>query len=119
MARLAAISLALMAGLRDSAATPSKITIEDFMRLRCGTGGQTAIMEFSGTTYSNIPQEKQRPLFGLSGMNVARCFQDDSGDWWLSSREIMYYTDLETGQPIHRWHNPWTNETLPVVHVAN
>ena len=37
----------------------------------------------------------------------------------LTSRELEYYVDVDSGEPISRWNNPWTNETVPVVHVAN
>jgi hypothetical protein len=69
--------------------------------------------------YSNVPQEKQAPLFGLTGMNIASCFQNEQGEWYFSSRELMYYTDLETNEPLTEWLNPWTNETVTVMHVAN
>ena len=55
-------------------------------------------MTWTGLMYSDVPQEKQRTLFGLAGMNIARCFQDkEKKNWYLSSRELMYYTDLDGG----------------------
>merc|ERR1740138_723561 len=110
------ITLVLSGTSSDSSTT---ISVKDFIRLRCGTDGEDAFTTWSGTMYANIPQEKQRALFGLTGMNVASCFQDDFGAWYFSTRELMYYLDLETGKPLTTWHNPWTNETVPVVHVAN
>lgn len=100
-------------------ATTTQLSIKDFIRLRCGTDGSDAFTTWTGTMYSNVPQEQQKPLFGLTGMNVASCFKDDKGDWFFSSRELMYYLDLETGKPLQRWTNPWTNETVSVMHVAN
>jgi hypothetical protein len=35
------------------------------------------------------------------------------------SREIMVYLDPATGEIIDRWKNPWTGETVEVIHVAN
>ncbi|MEM9184228.1 MAG: DUF1838 family protein, partial [Pseudomonadota bacterium] len=35
------------------------------------------------------------------------------------SREIMVYLDPETGELIDSWENPWTGETIKVLHVAN
>merc|ERR1711937_227654 len=72
--------------------------------------------------YSNRPNEQQKTLFGLTGVNVASCFQDPKdGKWYFSSRELMYYLDpnSEEMKPLDTWLNPWTNETVRVVHVAN
>lgn len=98
---------------------PTNLSVQDFVRLRCGTDGSDTFTTWTGVMYSNIPQQKQEPLFGLTGMNVASCFQDKSGTWYFSSRELMYYLDLETNQPLTKWENPFTNATVPVVHVAN
>ena len=101
------------------AAPAAQITIKDFVRLRCGLDHSEAYTTWTGTLYSDVPQEKQRALFGLTGVNVASCFQDVNGSWFFSSRELMYYTDLTSGQPLDSWSNPWTGEVVPVMHVAN
>ena len=77
------------------------------------------ISVFSGMAYSYVPQEEQKDLFKLEGMNICRCFQDDNDDWWFTSRELMYYVDIDSGEPIYEWENPWTGETVNVNHVAN
>ena len=37
----------------------------------------------------------------------------------LVSREILLYKDPETGEVLATWDNPWTGETVDVLHVAN
>ena len=108
-----------LCALSACVATDTQLLVKDFIRLRCGTDGSDAFTTWSGTMYSNVPQQKQQPLFGLTGMNVASCFQDDAGNWYFSSRELMYYLDLETNEPLSKWQNPFTNETVNVMHVAN
>lgn len=100
-------------------ATATSITVKDFIRLRCGLDHSEAFTTWRGTLYSDVPQEKQRALFGLTGVNVASCFQDGNGTWYFSSRELMYYTDLNKGAPMQMWDNPWTGEAVPVMAVAN
>jgi hypothetical protein len=39
-------------------------------------------------------------------MNIARCFQDDKGIWYFTSREILFYLDPKTGKPVDEWLNP-------------
>ena len=41
-----------------------------------------------------MPQQKQVPLFGVVGANVARCWwEPQAGGWVLTSRELEYYID--------------------------
>jgi Protein of unknown function (DUF1838). len=35
------------------------------------------------------------------------------------NKEVIFYTDSRTGQMIDEWTNPWTDEEVKVVHVAN
>jgi len=117
---LGMLSWAVAAAQPSSTAAGPSITIDDFVRFRCGAGGEESTMTWTGRMYSTVPQEKQRTLFGLTGMNVARCFQDEHGNWYMSSRELMYYTDPEDfTKPLKTWMNPWTMETVNVAHVAN
>jgi hypothetical protein len=51
-------------------------------------------------------QTEQQHLFSLAGMNIARCFQDDKGIWYFTSREILFYLDPKTGKPVDEWLNP-------------
>ena len=101
-------------------ATTRTATAEDFIRMRCNTDkAQDTILSWSGMSYSLEPQKQQQPLFGLFGINLARCWKDNSGSWQFTSRELQYYLDPETSKPLYKWNNPWTGETQNVVHVAN
>jgi hypothetical protein len=93
--------------------------IEDMIRVRCATDGSEVFYEWQGKVFSFVPGEKQRLLFRVIGMNVARCKPARDGSWLVLSREIQLYLDPTTGNLLHRWENPWSQETLPVVHVAN
>lgn len=116
LATLAALALVGVA----SANGPTNITVNDFIRMRCSTDGADTITAWRGVMYSNVPQEKQKAMFGLTGMNIASCFQNKEGQWFLSSRELMYYTHPDDlSQPLSTWHNPWTEQDVTVMHVAN
>jgi hypothetical protein len=90
---------------------------EELVRTRCSTDGSNIYMEWQGSVYAFVPQEKQQKLFNIIGMNASRCFHDD-GKWFLTSREVTFYLNPQTNQVIERWQNPWTREIVPVVHVA-
>ena len=92
--------------------------LEDFIRIRCSTDGEDVFIAWTGHAYAYLPGERPTRVFDLVGMNVASCRQGKQG-WELSSRELMLYLDPETGERLERWDNPWTEKTVPVVHVAN
>jgi Protein of unknown function (DUF1838) len=99
--------------------TTSRVgAIDEVVRIRCATDGSEITTTWTGSVYAFIPGEKQQRLFDVVGMNVARCLRDEAG-WRLTSRELMYYLDPANGRRLDVWANPWTGETVPVMHVAN
>ena len=76
-----------------------------------------------GKAYSRRQGEKDKMLFLVEGMNVRSCTtinDPEKGEGYkLVSREILLYKDAETGEPLATWDNPWTGETVDVLHVAN
>ncbi|MFK7957680.1 MAG: DUF1838 family protein [Lysobacterales bacterium] len=91
----------------------------------CGTvePGVTRYGFFEGRAYSRVLGEKDRHMFNLMGVNVRQCRVDKDATRGRSfrsvSREIMVYMDPATGEVIDTWDNPWTGETIKVLHVAN
>lgn len=94
-------------------------------KLTCGTTeqGVTRYGLWEGKLYSRVPGEKDRVVFTVIGINTRQCAHatdPQRGNGFRSlSREIMVYLDPVTGQVIDRWQNPWTGETVDVIHVAN
>lgn len=78
---------------------------------------------WEGRIYSRVQGEKDRHLFNVIGINVRQCdcVEDPiRGKGFRSvGREIMMYLDPETNEIIDKWKNPWTGETVDVIHVAN
>lgn len=93
--------------------------VKYFVKLRSSLDGQQTFLTWSGSIYAFIPGERRKKLFNMVGMNVSRCIPVDEESWDFTSRELTYYLDPETGEILHQWDNPWTGETLTVVHVAN
>jgi hypothetical protein len=95
------------------------------MKTTCGTteAGVTRYGMWEGKLYSRVPGEKDRLLFQVFGINVRQCGRVEDptrGAGFRSvSREVMYYLDPSTGEILDRWTNPWTGETVDVLHVAN
>ncbi len=85
--------------------------------------GKPTIFWFYGSVYSHIKGEKDKLLFTFQGMNIRATKtvsnkENGYGYAWVS-REVLLYTDPNTGEIIHTWDNPWTRETVDVIHIAN
>jgi hypothetical protein len=85
--------------------------------------GQPAFLWSQGAVYSHVPGERDRRLFNFQIWNARACkgYTDPKrGPGYRSvSREIMIYLDPETNTLLRRWRNPWTGETVDVVHTQN
>ncbi len=85
--------------------------------------GEECVYYWEGNVYTRIAGEKDRHLFKYWGMNIrtSKGFQDPEKGYGFRhvSRELLIYLDPKTGEPVKNWKNPWTNEMVNVVHVAN
>ena len=98
--------------------------LEISKRTQCGEkDGQPAVYYWSGNVYSRVEGERDRLLFRGEGMNIRQCVavtDPQRGKGYRQvSREIMLYLDPATGQVLRQWKNPWTGETVDVMHIAN
>jgi len=81
--------------------------------------GESTIVAWQGPVYALQPQEPQKYMFDVYGINLARCWWNHTeSQYYFSSRELQYYLGPDD-TPLNIWTNPWTNETLNVVHTAN
>lgn len=72
-----------------------------------------------GKAYGVRPNEKVRPLFGVEGFSFVRTKRLEDGSWRRMLREVVFYRDLETGEILREWDNPYTGEKVRVVPIAN
>lgn len=72
-----------------------------------------------GMAYGVRDNEKVRPLFKVEGFSFVRTKRLEDGSWRRMLREIVFYRDLETNEILKTWLNPYTNETVKVVPIAN
>ena len=96
----------------------STLGVEELVKARCSNNSSNIYCEWEGSVYAFVPQERQKKLFNIIGMNVSRCLPQDDNKWLLTSREITLYLDPLTNEVLNYWQNPWTGETVPVVHVS-
>lgn len=85
--------------------------------------GKPTLYWWSGHMWSRVPGEADRLLFNVHGMNIRQCRTMSDpvrGFCYRSvSREVMFYLDPLTNEVVRRWKNPWTNQEVDVVQVAN
>jgi len=72
-----------------------------------------------GKVYGVRPNEAVRTLFAFEGFSLVRTKRLPDGSWRRLLRETVFYRDIKTGKILKTWHNPYTNETVRVVPIAN
>ncbi len=93
-------------------------------KIQCSMKDQEQItFWWFGTAYSRRMGERDKALFQVEGMNTRACVSDTHPErgkgFRLVSREILLYKDPKTGEVLNQWENPWTGETVDVLHVEN
>ncbi|MBX7219293.1 MAG: DUF1838 domain-containing protein [Blastocatellia bacterium] len=82
--------------------------------------GKDCVFYITGTVYSFIPGKRPAPLFGLEGFNIRRRVTTPENDgYFMATRELLFYTDLRTGDIISEWSNPFTKEKNEVFQIHN
>ncbi|MGA1797214.1 DUF1838 family protein [Sphingomonas sp. 4RDLI-65] len=126
----AAGAAGIAAGAVTSASVPSFVTKVDFKDPKWNRdtyarmdGDVDPTREklgwLKGTAWGVRDNEKVRPLFGVEGFSLVRVKQLEDGSWRRMLREIVFYRDLDTGELLKTWHNPYTDEDVRVVPIAN
>jgi Protein of unknown function (DUF1838) len=123
---IGAAAMCLASGVSARMLDPAKPddALEISKRVQCGEAdGKAAVYHWSGKVYSRVAGEPDRLLFLGEGMNIRQCIAASDpkrGKGYRQvSREIMLYLDPKTGDILRKWTNPWTDETLDVMHIHN
>jgi hypothetical protein len=114
--------LAVLAGKLDLSTPEGALAAQ--RKIQCSlVDGVPITYWWLGDMYSRVPGERDRLLFKVEGMNVRQCGTLESAQqgkgFRLVSREILLYKDPQSGEIVREWKNPWTGETVKVLHVAN
>ncbi len=76
---------------------------------------------YDGYVMGVAPGGPVKNICGFKGMSAAKLIPNDNGTpgWRKVLREVGFYYDLKTGEILEEMVNPYTDETVRVVHVAN
>ena len=73
----------------------------------------------NGTIYGIVDGERDKTLMDYEMYNIARIIKTDENAYQLLTREVLLYMDKETGKVLEQFKNPYTEETVDVLHVWN
>jgi hypothetical protein len=132
---LAATGVAAMGTARAATRSGASPSLHGpYVDLRTGAGNALAMTRlvgsldpkvikygwYTGRLMSVVPGSAARDLLGVIGLGAARTLaQDAEGRWQILRRECGFFFDLSSGEVLDRWRNPFTEEDVEVVHIAN
>jgi hypothetical protein len=124
LAALLSSSIAFAAKPKGLDLATSEGGIEAFRKVQCSTEDQRpTVYYWVGETYSRVDGEPDKLLFKFEGMNIRQCATINDpvrGKGFRQvSREVLYYKDPVSGEILDEWKNPWTGDTVKVLHIAN
>lgn len=74
---------------------------------------------YSGVVCGVREGEPLRPILNFEGFSSARLVDNGDGSYQKLLREVVYYKDLQTGAILETFRNPYTDEEVRVVPIAN
>lgn len=83
------------------------------------TDREEVIYYADGKIYGFVGGERDKALMGFTMYNIGRYVKTGENAYQLLTREVLLYTDLKTGEVLETFDNPYTEETVDVVHVWN
>ena len=82
--------------------------------------GKEVVGWMKGTVYSVFEDGATvEPLFYAGALSFSRSFRDSEESYKNMSNFVICYMDLETGEVLEEWFNPWLERTVPVVNYAS
>ncbi len=101
--------------------TKSEGNREAWARLLGNTDTQSTKYGFAeGIVQGARPNEALRDLIGFTMVSCARLLPHEDGVGYRKIlREIGFYTDIKTGEILEEWRNPYLDEVVKVVPIAN
>lgn len=75
---------------------------------------------YRGRIMGVSPDGPVRDLLGIKGLSSQRLQPlADRPGWKLMQKEVGIFFDLESGEVVDQWDNPYTSETVDILHIAN
>ena len=82
-------------------------------------GDEPVLGVYHGTIFGLIGRQRVRPLFGYAGTGICKMRILDNGDLQMRGKETNFITDLQSGEVLSQWHNPYTQEIVEPFHFVH
>lgn len=93
---------------------------ETSARLQGNTDAKKFVYGYaSGVLNAVIEGEKVRPVLRFDVFSATRVIRQPDASYQRLSREVVFYRDVDSRKILERWTNPYTQEEVKVVDVAN
>lgn len=94
--------------------------MQAFIKVRGSLNSEDEVIYYAnGKIYGFVEGERDKPLMGFEMYNIGRSVKKGEDSYELLTNEVLLYTDLKTGEVLETFENPYTGETVDVVHVWN
>jgi hypothetical protein len=93
--------------------------LRNYIRLTSDLSGRPVYGWQQGTIYGVMPGRMMLPLLGIVGFGCGSIERQADGTYHSLWKEVLYFTDLKTGEVTDTWINPYTGETCAVMHIHN
>lgn len=88
-----------------------------FIKTRASLDGTDTVNWFAGMVHAMTPGANQ-PLLAFEGYNISRAVEVEGGYDFLT-REAVFYQDPTSREIVDTWTNPFTDQTVDVIHIWN
>jgi len=124
VAALAAFGLTTAAHAAKIDLTTAEGVVKANRKIQCSLKDDKPVTFYwHGVAIGRRMGEADKVLFNVEGMNTRRCGTVNDPQrgvgFKLVSRELLLYKDPRTGEYLKTWVNPYTGQTVNVLHVAN
>jgi hypothetical protein len=113
-----AFGAALDAGQLPGPDEPEKC-LENYIRLTSDLSGRPVYGWQQGVLYGVMPGRIILPLLGTVGFGCGSVERQADGSFHSLWKEVLYFTDLKTGEVTNTWVNPYNGVTCDVMHIHN
>jgi len=110
------LQIPVTAMTNNSALPAGKELLETYVRLSGSFDDRLIIWWMDGKQYAVI-NGKAEAMFGMKVGMFHRFFRQSDGNFKIAFFELTYFTDLQTGELLRRFDNPYTGETNTVSQI--
>ncbi|MDG2243558.1 MAG: DUF1838 family protein [Rhodospirillaceae bacterium] len=88
--------------------------LTNLLRMSASLDPEDCPWYYNGTIFGIIGEEAPRPLYTFRGMEIYQTKKIEDGRYFFTGGTVSYITDLESGEWLYKFQNPYTGKTNDV-----